>query len=60
MEIIEENVLVKDDVFLTRRKDERRHITTKERVLAFCSETNAEWDKSSEIVWGKPCGKEVW
>ena len=35
----------------------KKHITTKERIDAFCSTVE---DNQTETDWGKPQGKEIW
>ena len=35
----------------------RQHLTTKERIAAFCATIE---DKQAETDWGKPQGKEIW
>jgi hypothetical protein len=60
METINDCVLVKDETSLNRKPEVRKHLTTKERIMAFCKEANMDWDKQLEVNWGKPAGKEVW
>ena len=51
-------VLVKNDSIILTRRESKKHLTTKERVAAFCGTT--ENVQLSEIDWGKPQGKEIW
>ena len=52
-------ILLKDNSIIIKRQESKRHLTTKERIAAFCCDTidNAQL---SEIDWGKPQGKEIW
>jgi len=49
-------ILVKNNSIIIKRKADKRHLTTKERISMFC-DTIAEL---SETDWGKPQGKEIW
>ncbi|MDR2146893.1 MAG: hypothetical protein LBE91_10590 [Tannerella sp.] len=51
-------VFVVDNSIVIKRLEQRKHLTTKERIAAF-GET-AKPVQSSEIDWGKPQGKEIW
>jgi len=61
MEISENDdveVLVKDNSIIIKRREIKKHLTTKERIAAFC--TTMDGSHLSEIDWGKPQGKEIW
>ena len=51
-------ILVKDNCIVIKRHEYKKHLTTKERIVAFCE--TIENVQSSEIDWGKPQGKEIW
>jgi len=51
-------VLVRDNSLIITRRENKKRLTTKERIAAFCGK--AEDVQLSEIDWGKPQGKEVW
>jgi hypothetical protein len=46
---------------MIRKKESKKHLTTKERIAAFCDKAvgNVEQDQLSEVDWGKPLGKEI-
>jgi antitoxin component of MazEF toxin-antitoxin module len=50
--------LVKNSSIIIKRIDSKKHLTTKERIAAFCE--TMEDVQFSEIDWGKPQGKEIW
>ena len=51
-------ILVKDNNIIIKRKERKKHITTKERIAAFFGTMDDV--QASEIDWGKPQGKEIW
>ena len=51
-------ILVKNNSIIIKQKKSKKHLTTKERVDAFC-DTMAEV-QFTETDWGKPQGKEIW
>ena len=51
-------ILVKDNSIIIKRRESRKHLTTKERIAAFCG--TVEDVPLSETDWGKPQGKEIW
>jgi antitoxin component of MazEF toxin-antitoxin module len=51
-------VSVMENSIIIKRLERKKHLTTKERIVAF-SET-AELPLLSETDWGEPQGKEVW
>jgi len=51
-------ILVKDNSIIIKRREIKKHLTTKERISAFCG--TIEDVQFSETDWGKPQGKEIW
>ena len=51
-------VAVKDNSIIIKRWENKKHLTTKERIAAFCE--TMEDVQLSEIDWGKPQGEEIW
>ena len=51
-------IQVKDNSIIIKRLESPRHLTTKERIAAFCGVVGNV--QLSEIDWGKPQGKEIW
>jgi antitoxin component of MazEF toxin-antitoxin module len=51
-------VCVMDSSIIIKRIERIKHLTTKERISAFCE--TMEHVQLSEIDWGKPQGKEIW
>jgi antitoxin component of MazEF toxin-antitoxin module len=51
-------ILIKNNSIIIKRKESRKHFTTKERIAYFCQTT--EDVQFSEIDWGTPQGKEIW
>jgi len=51
-------ILVKDNSIIIKRQEIKKHLTTKERIAAFCG--TIENVQFSETDWGKPQGKEPW
>ena len=51
-------ILIKNNSIIIKRKESKKHFTTKERIAAF-SQTIDE-TLLSEIDWGKPQGQEIW
>ena len=51
-------VFVINNSIIIRRLEEKKHLTTKERIAAFCG--TVEHVQVSETDWGKPQGKEIW
>ena len=51
-------ILVKNNSIVIKRKESKKHLTTKERIAAFCDPMDDV--QVSEIDWGKPQGKEIW
>jgi len=51
-------VLIKNNSIIIKRQESKKHLTTKERIAAFC-ETIGNIHVS-ETDWGKPQGKEIW
>jgi len=51
-------IFVKDDSIIIKRQENKKRLTTKERIAAFY-ESN-DYIKFSEIDWGKPQGREIW
>ncbi|MCL2312141.1 MAG: hypothetical protein FWC41_06600 [Firmicutes bacterium] len=48
----------KNNSVIIKRLEKKKHLTTKERIVAFCETVdNAQ---PTEIDWGKPQGKEIW
>ena len=61
MEISENDdveIFVKDNSIIIKRRENPKHLTTKERITAFCETMDDV--QLSEIDWGKPQGKEIW
>ncbi|MCL2072745.1 MAG: hypothetical protein FWH18_02395 [Marinilabiliaceae bacterium] len=51
-------IVVKYNSIIIKRRESHKHLTTKERIVAF-GNTMDEL-QFSEIDWGKPQGKEIW
>jgi antitoxin component of MazEF toxin-antitoxin module len=51
-------IIIKDNSIIIKRKENKKHFTTKERIATFCQ--TIEDVSFSEIDWGKPQGKEIW
>ena len=51
-------ILVRNDSVIITRQENKKRLTTKERIAAFCGKI--EDVQLSEIDWGKPQGKEIW
>jgi antitoxin MazE len=51
-------IIVEDNSIIVKRQEERKHLTTKERIASFCEKI--ENIQPFEIDWGKPQGKELW
>ena len=51
-------ILVKGNSIILKKWDNKKHITTKERIAAFNG--SIEDVHFSETDWGKPQGKEIW
>ena len=51
-------ILVKDNSIIIKRRESPKHLTTKERIAAFCDTMDDV--QLSEMDWGKPQGKEIW
>ena len=51
-------ILVKNSSIIIKRMDSKKHLTTKERIAAFCE--TMEDVQFPEIDWGRPQGKEIW
>ena len=51
-------VLVKNNSIIIKRMENKKHLTTKERIASFCE--TIEDVQLSETDWGKPQGKEIW
>jgi len=51
-------ILVKDNTIIIKRKESKKHLTTKERIAAFCGTIDDV--QASETDWGKPQGQEIW
>ena len=49
-------ILVKNSSIIIKRRESKKHLTTKERIAAFCDTI----EELSETNWGKPQGKEIW
>ena len=52
------DIHVKDNSIIITRREEKKHLTTKDRIDSFCG--IIEDVQLSEFDWGKPQGKEVW
>jgi antitoxin MazE len=50
-------ILIRNNNIIIKRQESKKHLTTKERIAAFCQTVE---DIQSEIDWGKPQGKEIW
>jgi antitoxin component of MazEF toxin-antitoxin module len=50
-------VCVRNNAIIIKRQESKKHLTTKERVAAFCDKTI---EAIAEIDWGKSRGKEIW
>jgi antitoxin component of MazEF toxin-antitoxin module len=50
--------LVRDNIIIIKRRECKRHRTTKERIDAFGDAMNDA--PVTETDWGKPQGKEIW
>jgi len=46
-------ILVKDNSIIIKRRESKKHLTTKERIAAFCETEDIQL---SETDWGKPQG----
>jgi antitoxin component of MazEF toxin-antitoxin module len=51
-------ILVRANSIIIKKWENDQHLTTKERIAAFCE--TIENTQLSEIDWGKPQGKEIW
>ena len=51
-------ILVRNNNIIIKRRESKKHLTTKERIAAFCEPI--EDFQVSEIDWGNPQGKEIW
>jgi len=51
-------ILVKNNSIIIKRREDKKHLTTKERIAAFNG--TMEDIQFSETDWGKPQGKEIW
>jgi len=51
-------ILVKNNSIIIKRQESKKHLTTRERIAAFCGTMTDV--QSPEIDWGKPQGKEIW
>ena len=51
-------ILVKYNSIIIKRRESPKHLTTKERIVAFGNTMDKL--QLSEIDWGKPQGKEIW
>ena len=51
-------ILVKDNYIVIKRREGKKHLTTKERIAAFGEVM--EDVLLSEVDWGKPQGREIW
>jgi antitoxin MazE len=51
-------IFVKDNSIIIKRQEHKKHLTTKERIAAFCQAPDDI--QCSETDWGKPQGKEIW
>jgi len=51
-------ILIRNNRLIVKSLKDARHLTTKERIVAFCEAT--ENVQLSEVDWGKPQGKEIW
>jgi len=51
-------ILVRDNCLIIKQREDKKHLTTKERIASFCE--TIEYVQSSEFDWGKPQGKEIW
>jgi antitoxin component of MazEF toxin-antitoxin module len=49
---------VKGKDIIVERRESKKHLTTKERIAAFCGVI--EEVQFLETDWGKPQGKEIW
>ena len=52
-------ILVKNSSIIIKRRESKKHFTTKERINAFCK-TIGNDVQVSEIDWGKSQGREIW
>ena len=50
-------IFIKDNSIIIKRKESKKHLTTKERIAAFCQ--TVEDVQLSEIDWGTPQGQEI-
>jgi len=50
-------IFVKNNSIIIKRQENKKHLTTKERIAAFGEKIEAG---KFEIDWGKPQGKEIW
>ena len=50
-------IIIKNNSIIIKRKESKKHFTTKERIAAFCQ--TMEDVSFSEIDWGKTQGKEI-
>ena len=51
-------IFVMNNNIVIKRRENPKHLTTKERIAAFCE--TMDDIQLSEIDWGKPQGKEIW
>ena len=51
-------IIIKNNSIIIKRKESKKHFTTKERITAFCQ--TMEDVSFPEIDWGKPQGQEIW
>ena len=51
-------VFVNANSLIIKRREHKKHLTTKERIAAFLD--TVDNFQSSELDWGKPQGKEIW
>ena len=51
-------ILVRNNNIIIKRQESKKHLTTKERIAAFCE--TIEDIQVPEIDWGRPQGKEIW
>jgi antitoxin MazE len=55
------DVLVENESIVIKKRNGKKHQTTKERILEFYSrDGEKDIKKEKEINWGKPLGKEIW
>jgi antitoxin component of MazEF toxin-antitoxin module len=54
-------VLIKDNSIIIKRKESKKHLTTKERIATFYEmpENGTILNEVNETDWGKPQGKEI-